>query len=151
MLYFYHFTMPDKQNSMGFKKTTRSLDFADPALANCLVQNCSINFTTLNAFRIYQSLTGKPNRDFLALNNVDDGIIRWESTTTKLTELEVQRNKGISKIRYVACAVACHDNDALSPNIIYSSEVLFAFLFGTKKKRGKSTTSASATFTADQT
>jgi len=28
--------------SMGFKKTTRSLDFADLALANCLVQNRSI-------------------------------------------------------------------------------------------------------------
>jgi len=27
---------------MGFKKTTRSLDFADLALANCLEQNRSI-------------------------------------------------------------------------------------------------------------
>jgi hypothetical protein len=28
--------------NMGFKKTTRSLDFADLALANCLEQNRSI-------------------------------------------------------------------------------------------------------------
>jgi transposase, IS5 family len=31
---------------------------------------------------------GKPNRDFLALNNIDDGIMRKESTTAKLTEYE---------------------------------------------------------------
>jgi hypothetical protein len=33
---------------MGFKKTTRSMDFADLALANCLEQNRSIKFTLLN-------------------------------------------------------------------------------------------------------
>jgi len=44
---------------------------------------------------------GKPNRDFLALNNIEDGIMRKNSTTAKLTELEIQRNKAISKIRYI--------------------------------------------------
>jgi transposase, IS5 family len=44
---------------------------------------------------------GKPNRDFLALNKIEDGIMRNNSTTAKLTELEIQRNKAISKIRYV--------------------------------------------------
>ena len=44
---------------------------------------------------------GKPNRDFLALNNIADGIMRKDSTTAKLTELEIERNKGISKIRYI--------------------------------------------------
>jgi IS5 family transposase len=44
---------------------------------------------------------GKPNRDFLALNNIEDSIMRKDSTTAKLTELEIQRNKAISKIRYV--------------------------------------------------
>jgi transposase, IS5 family len=44
---------------------------------------------------------GKPNRDFLALNNIDDGIMRKESTTAKLTEYEKDRNKKISKVRYI--------------------------------------------------
>jgi transposase, IS5 family len=43
---------------------------------------------------------GKPNRDFLTLNNIEDGIMRKNSTTAKLTRLEIQRNKAISKIRY---------------------------------------------------
>lgn len=44
---------------------------------------------------------GKPNRDFLALNNIADGIMRKDSTTAKLTKLEIERNKGISKVRYI--------------------------------------------------
>jgi len=30
---------------------------------------------------------GKPNRDFLALNNISDGIMRKDSTTAKMTQL----------------------------------------------------------------
>jgi len=44
---------------------------------------------------------GKPNRDFLHLNNIDDGIMRKDSTTAKLTEYEKERNKKISKVRYI--------------------------------------------------
>jgi len=44
---------------------------------------------------------GKPNRDFLALNEIADGIMRKNSTTAKLTEYEKQRNKKISKVRYI--------------------------------------------------
>ena len=44
---------------------------------------------------------GKPNRDFLALNKIGDGIMRKDSTTAKLTELEIERNKKISKVRYI--------------------------------------------------
>jgi IS5 family transposase len=43
----------------------------------------------------------KPNRDFLALNNIADGIMRKDSTTAKLTEYEIKRNKRISKVRYI--------------------------------------------------
>jgi IS5 family transposase len=43
----------------------------------------------------------EPNRDFLAFNKIDDGIMRKHSTTAKLTKLEIQRNKAISKIRYI--------------------------------------------------
>jgi IS5 family transposase len=44
---------------------------------------------------------GKPNRDFLAGNKIADGIMRKDSTTAKLTELEIERNKKISKVRYI--------------------------------------------------
>ena len=44
---------------------------------------------------------GKPNRDFLVLNKIVDGIMRKNSTTAKLTEFEKERNKKISKIRYI--------------------------------------------------
>jgi len=44
---------------------------------------------------------GKPNRDFLTLNKIADGIMRKDSTTAKLTEYEIERNKKISKVRYI--------------------------------------------------
>jgi len=44
---------------------------------------------------------GKPNRDFLVLNNIADGIMRKDSSTPKLTEYEIQRNTRISKVRYI--------------------------------------------------
>jgi IS5 family transposase len=44
---------------------------------------------------------GKPNRDFLQLNHIADGIMRKDTTTAKLTEYEKQRNKKISKKRYI--------------------------------------------------
>ena len=44
---------------------------------------------------------GAPNRQFLADNEIADGIMRKDSTTAKLTELEIQRNKKISKVRYI--------------------------------------------------
>jgi len=44
---------------------------------------------------------GEPNRDFLSLNNIEDGIMRKDTTTAKLTEYEIERNKKISKKRYI--------------------------------------------------
>ena len=44
---------------------------------------------------------GKPNRDFLSLNKIADGIMRKDSTTAKLTDYEINRNKKISKVRYI--------------------------------------------------
>ena len=48
-----------------------------------------------------KAYAGKPNRDFLVLNNIADGIMRKDSTTAKLTEYEIERNKKISKVRYI--------------------------------------------------
>ena len=44
---------------------------------------------------------GQPNRVFLNLNDIEDGIMRKDTTTAKLTELEIERNKQISKKRYI--------------------------------------------------
>ena len=44
---------------------------------------------------------GQPNRNFLALNKIADGVMRKNTTTAKLTKLERQRNKKISKLRYI--------------------------------------------------
>ena len=44
---------------------------------------------------------GQPNRDFLALNEIADGIMRKDSTTAKITEYEIERNTKISKVRYI--------------------------------------------------
>jgi len=44
---------------------------------------------------------GYPNRAFLHMNGIKDGIMRKDTTTAKLTELEIERNKRISKKRYI--------------------------------------------------
>jgi transposase, IS5 family len=44
---------------------------------------------------------GEPNRDFLSLNGIEDGIMRKDTTTAKLTEYEIDRNKKLSKKRYI--------------------------------------------------
>jgi IS5 family transposase len=44
---------------------------------------------------------GEPNRSFLSLNEIADGIMRKDTTTAKLTEIEKERNKRISKKRYI--------------------------------------------------
>ena len=44
---------------------------------------------------------GHPNRSFLHMNGIQDGIMRKDTTTAKLTEMEIQRNKMISKKRYI--------------------------------------------------
>jgi len=44
---------------------------------------------------------GAPNRQFLADNEIADGIMRKNTTTTRLTDFEIDRNKQISKVRYI--------------------------------------------------
>ncbi|PKN89098.1 MAG: hypothetical protein CVU51_01800 [Deltaproteobacteria bacterium HGW-Deltaproteobacteria-1] len=44
---------------------------------------------------------GKPNREFLARNKIEDGIMRKATTGAELAEYETARNKAISKVRYI--------------------------------------------------
>ena len=50
---------------------------------------------------IEKGYAGRPNRNFLAENKIADGIMRKDSTTAKLTKFEIERNKRISKVRYI--------------------------------------------------
>lgn len=45
--------------------------------------------------------SGKPNRQFLAINKIADGIMRKDTRSTKLTAYEKERNKQIAKKRYI--------------------------------------------------
>jgi len=45
---------------------------------------------------------GEPNRSFLSMNHIEDGIMRKDTRSTKLTDYEKERNKQISKTRYIA-------------------------------------------------
>jgi IS5 family transposase len=44
---------------------------------------------------------GKPNREFLSINKIEDAIMRKATKGTELTEYETERNKAISKVRYI--------------------------------------------------
>jgi IS5 family transposase len=44
---------------------------------------------------------GEKYRDFLSLNKIQDGIMRKATRGAQLTAYEKERNKGISKIRYI--------------------------------------------------
>jgi IS5 family transposase len=44
---------------------------------------------------------GEPNRSFLHLNEIADGIMREDTIGAKIPEIEVERNKEISKKRYM--------------------------------------------------
>ena len=45
--------------------------------------------------------SSETNRDFLNLNEMADSIMRKGQVNASLTRFEIERNKGISKIRYV--------------------------------------------------
>lgn len=44
---------------------------------------------------------GVPNRNFLSLNKIADGIMRKNNINASLTDIEIARNKSISKKRYI--------------------------------------------------
>jgi IS5 family transposase len=44
---------------------------------------------------------GEPNRSFLHLNEIEDGIMRKDTRRAKITEIEIDRNKKILKKRYI--------------------------------------------------
>lgn len=69
----------------------------------CHFLSLTIDFITDNFWQVVQRscYLGKPNREFLSMNNIDDGIMRKNTTTAKLTSYEKERNKKILKVRYI--------------------------------------------------
>ena len=65
------------------------------ALASCHTKD---PIETIYADKGYH---GEPNRSFLHLNEIEDGIMRKDTKTAKLTGIEIERNKKISKKRYI--------------------------------------------------
>jgi len=43
---------------------------------------------------------GEPNRSFLSLNGIGDGIMRKDQINARLGPMEIERNRMISKVRY---------------------------------------------------
>lgn len=69
-------------------------------LSYCVIASCH---TKEPIKKVYadKGYHGKPNREFLHMNKIEDGIMRKDSKTAKLTDNEKARNKGISKKRYI--------------------------------------------------
>ena len=59
--------------------------------------------TDQNLEKVYadKGYFGEPNREFLATNKISDGIMRKDTSAAKLTDFEKERNKLISKKRYI--------------------------------------------------
>ncbi len=71
-----------------------------PYLPLCVASSCH----TKNPIKkVYadKGYFGKDNREFLHMNNIEDGIMRKATRGAALTQYEKERNKAISKVRYV--------------------------------------------------
>jgi IS5 family transposase len=71
-----------------------------PYLPLCVACSCHTKEPIKKVFAD-KGYFGKPNREFLSMNKIEDGIMRKATTGTELTEYEEVRNKAISKVRYI--------------------------------------------------
>ena len=87
---------------MGFKKIEQNFTFADAILKDSIQLNIPSEFASqFHRTGADKGYAGAPNRQFLAANEIADGIMRKDTTTAKLTDFEIERNKAISKFRYI--------------------------------------------------
>jgi IS5 family transposase len=71
-----------------------------PYLPLCVAASCHTKSPIKKVFAD-KGYFGKNNRDFLHMNGIEDGIMRKATPGTELTAYEKERNKAISKIRYI--------------------------------------------------
>jgi IS5 family transposase len=95
-----HASVDTKQGLVLSTVMTAASHHDSPYLPLCVAYSCH---TKESIKKVYadKGYFGKPNREFLSLNKIADGIMRKASKGTELTEYETERNKAISKVRYI--------------------------------------------------
>ena len=71
-----------------------------PYLPYCAAASCHTD-KPIKVVYADKGYFGEPNRSFLSLNHIKDGIMRKDTTAAKLTGYEKERNKQIAKKRYI--------------------------------------------------
>jgi IS5 family transposase len=110
-----NWTIKNKKNYYGIKEHA-AVDTNNGFILTTILSPASVNDTKYFAYcTLYSRHTkhqpsvvyadkgyaGEPNRTFLSMNKFKDGIMRKNTTTAKLTKHEIERNKKISKVRYI--------------------------------------------------
>jgi len=95
-----HASVDVKQGFVLSVEITPASYHDSPYLPLCVAGSCH---TKEPIKKVYadKGYFGQPNRKFLVLNEIADGIMRKATAGTELTELETARNKEISKVRYI--------------------------------------------------
>lgn len=71
-----------------------------PFLPLCVAGSCHTKNPIKKVFAD-KGYFGEKNREFLSMNEIQDGIMRKATRGAQLTPYEIERNKAISKIRYI--------------------------------------------------
>jgi len=95
-----HASVDIKQGLVLATEITSASHYDSPYLPLCVAGSCHTKEPIKKVFAD-KGYFGKPNREFLSMNNIEDGIMRKATTGTELTEYETERNKAISKVRYI--------------------------------------------------
>jgi IS5 family transposase len=95
-----HASVDIKQGLVLATEITSASHHDSPYLPLCVAGSCHTKEPIKKVFAD-KGYFGKPNREFLSMNNIEDGIMRKATTGTELTEYETERNKAISKVRYI--------------------------------------------------
>jgi IS5 family transposase len=95
-----HASVDIKQGFVLATEMTPASHHDSPYLPLCVAGSCH---TKEPIKKVYadKGYFGKPNREFLSMNNIEDGIMRKATTGSELTEYETERNKAISRVRYI--------------------------------------------------
>ena len=95
-----HVSVDIKQGFVLATEITPASHHDSPYLPLCVAGSCHTKEPIKKVFAD-KGYFGKPNREFLSMNKIEDGIMRKATTGTELTEYEIARNKAISKFRYI--------------------------------------------------
>jgi len=95
-----HVSVDVRQGFVLATEITPASHHDSPYLPLCVAGSCHTVEPIKKVFAD-KGYFGKPNREFLSLNNIADGIMRKATVGTELTEFEKERNKAISKVRYI--------------------------------------------------